>query len=223
MRALRKREFKVPLNKYSLQYSLRKLWVSLVSIRLRERPSAHPIASWRLLPSLLLICSMTLNLSPGIPLNSTLSYLGAPASAEDYTSNQPTKAVVDLDSLTGFSVETPVEVPTAIMADTELQIDLGKGTQIRLTGPESFLNDPQHPLRQLDPDTQERFLARRAAFLPRMAAFLTSAKGGFGLYSLSKKIITYVRPTIKSNIESGGSQNFAIWGIFRTGSHSSLY
>lgn len=209
MRITRKTKFKVPLNKYSFDdlYSLRKFWVSLMSIRFRERPSTHPIASWRLIPSLLLICSMTLNLSPGLPLNATLSYLGAPASAEDNTSPQASKADADLDSLTGFSVETLVEVPTATMADTELQIDLGKGNRIRLTGPESFLNDPQHPLRQLDPDTQERFLARRAAFLPKMAAFLAGAKGGFGLYSLSKKIITYVRPTVKSNVDSGASQN----------------
>lgn len=209
MRVLRKREFKVPFNKYSFQdsYSLRKFWTSLVSIRLRERPSAHPIASWRLIPSLLLICSMTLNLSPGIPLNATLSYLGAPASAEDYIGDR-TAGDVDLKSLTGVSNETLVEVPTATMADTELQIDLGKENQIRLTGPESFLNDPQHPLRQLDPDTQERFLARRAAFLPKMAAFLTSAKGGFGLYSLAQKIITYVRPSVKSSSDSGGTQEF---------------
>ncbi|MBK9039372.1 MAG: hypothetical protein IPL83_09460 [Bdellovibrionales bacterium] len=209
MRVLTKREFKVPFNKYSFHdsYSLQKFWTSLVSIRLRERPSAHPIASWRLIPSLLLTCSMTLNLSPGLPLNATFSYFGAPASAEDQIGERTTFDV-DLESLTGVSTETPVEIPTAITADTELQIDLGKGNQIRLTGPESFLNDPQHPLRQLDPATQERFLARRAAFLPRMAAFLASAKGGFGLYSLSKKIITYVRPTVKSSVESNGSQNF---------------
>ncbi|MBK7843238.1 MAG: hypothetical protein IPJ71_06005 [Bdellovibrionales bacterium] len=203
MRALRKTEVKVPLNKYSLQ----EFWAALLSVRLGGGPSAHPIASWRLIPSLLLTCSMTLNLSPGLPLNATLSYLGAPASAEVHAGERTTFDV-DLESLTGVSTETPVEIPTAITADTEIQIDLGKGNRIRLNGPESFLNDPQHPLRQLDPDTQERFLARRAAFLTRMAAFLTSAKGGFGLYSLSKKIITYVRPTIKSSVESSGSPEF---------------
>lgn len=204
MRALRKTEVKVPLSKYSLQ----EFWAALLSVRLRGGPSAYPIASWKLIPSLLLTCSMTLNLSPGLPLNATVTYFGASASAEDYVGNQPTTAVVDLDSVTGLSVETPVETPSARMNETELEIDLGKAIQVKLTGPESFVNDPQHLFHQLTPETQQKFLSRRAVFLQKLAAFLTSAKGGFGLYSLSKKIITYVRPVPKSSSNSGGSPEF---------------